>query len=132
MLISMDKKYRTKEGNPVRILCVDRINSTYPVTALVLENKNEYFRAYTEDGKHNVSRENHYLNLVEVNEYDDFKIDEPVMMRMKNGANWHRRHFAGVDNGKPKAWSNECTSWTSNISCVWDRCRRPTKEELNS
>jgi hypothetical protein len=33
--ISMDKKYRTQDGRPVRVLCVDADNSTHPVVVLI-------------------------------------------------------------------------------------------------
>ena len=81
----------------------------------------------------------HALDLVEVSPYDDFEIDEPVMVRDSDDAAWARRHFAGVSNdGLPMAWPNGMTSFS--ISCIvrswryleWDECRRPTEEELNN
>jgi hypothetical protein len=33
--ISMDKKYRTQDGRPVRVLCVDADKSTHPVVVLI-------------------------------------------------------------------------------------------------
>ena len=131
MLISMDKKYRTKEGDNVRIVCVD-VNNNYPILGLLMDSNGfEITQTYDPNGQY-YSGISGVKDLVEVNEYEDFKIDEPVMMRMKNGVKWHERHFAGVDNGKPMAWANGETSWSSHTTCAWDRCRRPTKEELNS
>jgi len=66
--------------------------------------------------------------------YDDFKIDEPVMVSLDNKA-WYRRHFAGVSaDGRPQTWSDGRTSFTvAPGHCgvtTWDECRRPTPEEL--
>ena len=111
-----------------------RSSATYPVIVLVLENTHEYFRTYTKYGKHNIHEENHYLDLIEINEYDDFEIDEPVMVRNSTNTGWNRRYFAGIDeNNEPTTYRNGETKWTNLESYVaWNYCRRPTKEELNS
>ena len=38
MTISMDKKYKTRDGRPVRLLCVDGNDPTYPVVGFVGDN----------------------------------------------------------------------------------------------
>lgn len=45
-MIDMNKKYRTRDGRAVRVLCVDREHSEYPVVALV----NNSVVTYTKDG----------------------------------------------------------------------------------
>ena len=65
--------------------------------------------------------------------YEDFKIDEPVMVRDEDSEIWNRRYFAGVsDCGKPMTYPHGITWWTSNfcVTNVWNQCMKPTKEEL--
>lgn len=51
-MISMDKKYRTRSGLPVRVLCVDRVVGDYPVVALVTEKDQEGLYSYTITGRY--------------------------------------------------------------------------------
>lgn len=130
--ISMDKKYRTRDGLPVRILCLDMKDPDYPVVGLA-ESPNGYelMCCFTPEGRFSICDSEHDRDLIEVSPYEDFKIDEPVMVRDGNG--WERRHFAGVhSNGKPMTWIDGYTSFTSGNSraCAWHECRRPTPEEL--
>lgn len=65
-LIRMDKQYHTRSGLPVRVLCIDKLNTPYPVVALVTEYGKEALIGYTALGNstlgtNNVSRAvNHY------------------------------------------------------------------------
>lgn len=63
---------------------------------------------------------------------NDFKIDEPVRVRMKGDATWTRRHFAGWNSkGEPLTFYGGSTSWSAEGNTSrWDECRRPTEEEL--
>lgn len=49
-MISMDKRYRTRDGRPVRVLCVDR-DADKPVCALV-KNKGEDLQCYGAQGEY--------------------------------------------------------------------------------
>ena len=61
---------------------------------------------------------------------DDFKVDDPVMVRAVGG-NWYKRHFAGTSpTGKLMCFNNGGTSWTTSVKVFWNECRRPTEEEL--
>lgn len=126
MKIEMTKTYKTKSGLPVRILCVDRLNTLYPVVALVSDTVIEFRSDGVSD------RWVEKLDLVEVSPYDDFKIDEPVMVRGANDMDWRRMYFAGIDkDGYAAVWDCGATSWTARggrHSCF--ECRRPTEEEL--
>lgn len=132
--ISMDKKYKTRDGRPVRILCVDRKDREYPVVALVQEREDyESVQSFTGKGNFMIHYDGDNYDLIEVLPYEDFKIDEPVMVRAGVDGHWYRRHFAGVDTyGSPMAWDCGVTSFTSGNSraCAWHECRRPTPEEL--
>ncbi len=61
--ISMDKKYRTRGGLPVEILCTTRNNSTYPVVVLI---DNIFVEVFTEDGKYSDSSTESSSDLIEI------------------------------------------------------------------
>ena len=64
--------------------------------------------------------------------WEDFKIDEPVMVRNYD-YDWVKAYFAGVDeNGEPTAYDDGMTSWTAGgCKTYWHQCRKPTPEELS-
>lgn len=137
--ISMDKKYTTRDGRPVRILAVDFDDCPYTVVAAVTgtyENgtTGEILYTYLPTGEINLNKEESPLDLVEAMPFADFKLDEPVMVRMAGDADWTSRHFACANTFGTKAmcWCDGGTSWTAVNSAVWDECRRPTAEELAS
>ena len=124
MNISMDKKY-TLNGKPYFILTTKKPGK-YPVVG------------YDEDGEAMLfnldgSNSSFYAKnqLLEVSPYDDFVIDEKVMVRDSNLAGWERAYFAGSGDGTALTWSYGATKWSSDDdrSC-WNQCRRPTAEEL--
>lgn len=125
-MITMDKKYKYRNGQPARVLCVDR--GTYcPVVSV---SERGAINAHFADG-HYGSGGDHNLDLIEVSPWEDFKIDEPVMVRNTIGKNWIRRYFAGVKHGTPTTFEGGKTSWPSaGLTSHWDECRRPTEEEL--
>jgi hypothetical protein len=126
-MISMDKKYKYRNGEPARVLCVDRANSTVPVVALT---KDGVITLHTDTGRYLIELESG-LDLIEVNPWDDFKIDEPVLVRDSDDTDWMRACFAGVDSkGNPTSWFNGKNSWTTSSIIIWRQCRRPTPEEL--
>lgn len=129
MKIEMGKKYKLADGTPVRrVLAVDMIDTLYPVLVELEAGGVLYFSAL---GK--APCQLNQPDLVEVSEWEDFKIDEPVMVRNYEQKNWSRRHFAEVSpEGKPYTWLDGKTSFTATAksSLSWNYCRRPTKEEL--
>lgn len=129
--ISMDKKYRTRSGIVIRrILCTDRVGSVYPV---VSETEGGTILFSTEHGHEVSSGDTSPYDLIEVSPYEDFKIDDPVMVS-NNGTIWDKMHFAGVNSeGKPTAFRHGVTSWSSlhlSVPVSWKHCRKPTAEEL--
>ena len=50
MKIEMDKKYKTREGNNVRILCTDRNHHQYPVMGLIEQKDGDYVVCWTAYG----------------------------------------------------------------------------------
>jgi len=67
-----------------------------------------------------------------VEDYRDYQIDEPVMVRDCDTNDWIPRYFAGLnDGGFPTAWDSGATKWSAyGERSAWLQCRRPTPEEL--
>lgn len=122
-MIDMGKKYRTRDGRAVRVLCVDANNIVYPVVALIVgENKNDVVVRYTSDGTNYPPGEAGPLNLIEVNPYDHIPIDAPVWVRDSAAGRWRPRHFAGVSiDGTPMTWQNGGTSHTERYKKSWNQ-----------
>ena len=58
--------------------------------------------------------------IEEISPYADWPIDAKIWV-WDTGSEKMKRHFAGVsNNGKPKAWNDGYTSWTTNTWSSWD------------
>lgn len=136
MKIDMNKKYRTRSGNEVRVLCVDRQSyDGFPVVYLRKSCDVEFTEVCSENGKYYYDETPSGLDLIEVSPYEDFEINDIVMVRNEDIYMWKRRHFAGVDeDGRALCFHNGASSWTSDsISTnAWNQCRRPTLEEIKA
>ena len=134
--VEIGKKYRTRNGRAVRVLCTDAKDSTCPVIALVTEGEVERVKHLTESGHYSDGGlPEHAYDLIEASPWDDFKVDEPVMVREYSSAEWARRYFAGVLDGRAATWANGVTSWsnqTERRTTLWSQCRRPTEEEMQT
>lgn len=125
MKIEMNKKYKTRSGIDVRIICVDK-GGKYPVVGIVGEN----IRTFTETG---VSSLYDDLDLVEISPFADFKDGDPVMVRNIDSDMWLRRYFSHVhllDNHIVYTYIAGATKWSGTCVNDWAQCRRPTAEEL--
>jgi hypothetical protein len=131
MTIEMGKKYRTRDGQDVRILCVDAPGSR-PVISLVDNN----LCRWTEDGHFWIGRNNHHMDLIEVTPYSDIAIDAPGWARDadKNSQDhkWQPVHFARVgENGKPLCFAYGGTSHsTLGKTFEWDEFTTKKPEGL--
>ena len=90
-MISMDKKYKTRDNQKVRILATDIDNEVYPVAAeisgCIYEFTNEgYFYPYRGINK---------LDLIEVSPYEDLKIDDKVIAKFASQVQ-RKAYFAGL------------------------------------
>lgn len=126
--IKMHKKYKTRDGRPVRILCVDRKSASgkYPIAAMVtFDNSNEVCSYYSIYGSYYDDSED-TLDLIEVQPWDGFKIDDPVLVS-DDGLNWEKGYFAGLDEeGNPLTFPYGGTSWSSDgCEFVWEYCKKP-------
>lgn len=127
MQVSMDKKYMTKSGLPVRILCIDGKIAVYSVVALVSDAMTmERVVIYTQQGHHCEGVESEW-DLVEVSPYDNFQMDDKVLVRGNDSDIWFPRHFSHVDEyGYPWAFQNGATSWSNEgIPPIrWNQCKK--------
>jgi len=121
--IEMGKKYKTRSGLSVRVLCIDRNDPQYPVIALCTQCASEMIIECTEEGKYYHCGGDSSLDLFEVGPYDHIKVDDLVVVRGSSGNPLELRYFAGVDqDGRPKAWVNGATSATAERAFPWKYC----------
>ena len=129
--IDMNKKYRTRCGYPVRVLCTDMKSGKYTVVALVYTMLGETPICFTEFGFEVYNQEGNY-DLIEVSPWEDFKKDDKVMVS-EDGEKWFRRYFAYEKDGVVYTYRDGTTSWTVDAEeyvATWNYCRKPTKEEM--
>lgn len=112
-MIDITKKYRTRDGKSVRILCTDMANTDYPVVGVVkYADGKEEVETFTNEGTHYLRVNESDYDLFEVTPYDDVKIDDPVFYRCNpHSQTWLRGYFAGLNGGRPTVWVNQQTSW---------------------
>jgi hypothetical protein len=130
-LISMNKKYKTRDGRSARIICTDMKGCGYSVAALVQSEDCEQMESYTAEGlfwSHNKESKD---DLIEVSQYEDWKVDDLIMVRDSDRDKWVTRYFAKVQDGIVYSWSNGYTSYTADGSqTFWLEARKPATEEL--
>lgn len=63
MKINMQDKYETRDGKPVRVLCVDYKNDR-PVLACIKTNNREYVCEFNDEGKYYLENDEHSNDLV--------------------------------------------------------------------
>jgi hypothetical protein len=117
------KNYRTRNGQKVFFLSL-KGRAPYPMVGYVEDSstiqqwgENGYHRDYTD------------LDLIEIDIYEDFKIDDPVVGWDVKGHFQQRGHFAGVGkDGRPMTWKEGRTSWTAlnreDLKVSWLNCEK--------
>lgn len=122
--ISMDKKYRTRDYRDVEIIAV-RVGIEYGVIGIVKGDK--CYKTWTHYGKTWCNDDKCNLDLIEVNPYADFKVDDKVIVWDDSVGIKYRAYFAGVnEQGLPLTWDEGQTSWTTkgnyNYTTAYDNC----------
>ena len=109
--IDMNKRYKTRDGEDVRILCTDLDDIAYPVVAVTGKNNLE---TYTEYGKWHEDSVSNDDDLIEVSPYAHINIDDKVVVWLAPTDTFrHRGHYAGTDKqGKPMIFALGGTSFT--------------------
>ena len=132
-----EPQYRTITGLKARIIATDINSRQFPIAVAVTEaNGAEVVFGYTAEFNIYADGASSLKDLVLVTEWDDFKVDDPVMVRDSEGS-WKKSYFKKVnEDGKPCTFYSGHTRWSSSTpggytgTRSWDECRKPTEEEL--
>lgn len=116
MIIDLNKTYKTRDGNLVRLYCLDG-GGMYPVQGAVKLQDKWVMESWTLEGFYSDSDEEHCLDLIIVGSWDNLQVDDKVIVKVKKTGETYNCHFAGVsDEGVPKLYFGQKTSWTTNIT----------------
>jgi|APSaa5957512493_1039668.scaffolds.fasta_scaffold01901_1 hypothetical protein len=120
------KKYKTRNGLPARIICDDANNEDYPVVALITTGRGaEEVQVFTAGLRFHTHKGTSELDLIEVTEWDDFEIDDKVLVKDHYSDDWSKRYFAGVIDKKPTIFDNGSTQYSNRFAPVaWKYCHR--------
>ncbi len=102
--ITMDKKYTTRDGRPVRVLCVDAKDEVYPVIALIDRDGTEGCFSFTSSGQWDTDEEGDELDLIE---------EKP---RIKRWLNVYPDHFGRVCHKTRKG--ADMVAGATRIACI--------------
>ena len=131
-MIELGKKYKTRSGLPVRVLCNDFKNNAYTVIAAVYDQETgcESSISVSSTGSY-IEDEESPLDLIEVTPYDDFKEDDLCVV-WKEKRDKYFRYFSHVENGAAYTFILGGTSYTSEDTAAWPNCRKATEEEIRT
>ena len=131
-MIEMGKKYKTRSGLPVRILCNDFKNGTYTVIAVVYDQETgcESSISVSSTGSY-IEDEENPLDLIEVTPYDDFKEDDLCVV-WENTESKEFRYFSHEKNNLAWCFGSGGTSYTRTATTSWPNCRKATEEEIKT
>lgn len=123
MNISMNKKYKVN-GLALTVLTVTKPGE-FPIVGYTPEG---FLYCFDTAG---TSAYGGY-SLIEASPYEDFVINEPVMVRDSHDKHWCKGHFTGINEDSGWASVSSYSSWMRGnaTSVSWPHCRRPTAEEL--
>lgn len=130
-MIEMGKKYKTRDGLPVRILCTNLQSNGYPVVAAIMQDNEEGIASYTETGKF-IENKEYGLDLIEVTPYDDFKEDDLCVVWNTKEEKLFRYFHKVNKSGKASCFNFGKTSFTTDVVTSWDFCRKATEEEIKT
>lgn len=128
-MIDMNKKYKTRSGLPVRVLCIDAKNTAFPVVTLIAEKNSERVETYTSTGNAFIDYKESTYDLIEVSPYEDFKVDDLCVVTSSTGTK-RFRYFAEQRNNIAYCFDMGRTSITGNEKNFWEQCRKATPEEI--
>ena len=129
----MDKKYKTRSGLPVRILCNDLKYEGYTVIAAVYNPEAGYesTMSVTNTGSY-IEGEENPLDLIEVTPYDDFKEDDLCVVWNGKDKKVFRYFHKINSRGKAVCFCFGQTSFHTSDVTPWEFCRKPTEEEIKT
>lgn len=132
-MIEMGKKYKTRSGLPVRILCNDFKGDTYKVIAAAYNQETgcESIISVSSIGSYIVDEENP-LDLIEVTPYEDFKEDDLCVVWNGKDKKVFRYFHKINSRGKAVCFCFGQTSFHTSDVTPWEFCRKPTEEEIKT
>lgn len=124
-MIELNKKYRTRSGQQVRLYATDA-GEIFPVHgAISTDGENWFSRSWTKEGRLYADETENSGDLFEAGPFDHIKIDDKVLVWF-GGDEYHKfkRYFAGVsEDGRPMTFVDGATSWSSGgLTIEWDNC----------
>lgn len=129
--ISMDKKYRTRDGREVRLYAVNG-GGNYPVHGAIDGGGDAWhLEAWAIDGKqHDDAPGPQSGDLIEINPYDHLRKGDRVLVSI-DGGSIVRRYFSHVgEDGRPHAFINGATEWSSSGNTwPWNYCEAWTGDD---
>lgn len=117
----MNKKYRTRDGREVRVLCVDRNDEDYPVVALINRISGETPEAYTGDGFYHRSKKERGEDLIELSPYYYIKKGDVVLAWDSLPSQKRILFFIGYDDGKVIS-TNSANLEDKDFYSYWKNC----------
>ena len=134
-MIEMDKKYKTRSGLPVRILCNDYKSDRYTVIAAVYDRETgcESVISVSSTGSY-IEGEGSPLDLIEATPYDDFKEDDLCVIWSDDKYIKEFRYFAYAKGNRAYFFADGKTSFTATPpqKVCWPNCRKATEEEIKT
>lgn len=104
-------EYVTRSGHKA-VVTVTGLRGVYAVHGYIVREESDSPERWTDEGRFYSSTETPEDLVGRWNPYTNVAIDTPVWVRDEGDVEWAPRHFAGVRDGKPLAWSNGLTSHT--------------------
>lgn len=105
-------EYVTRNGRKA-VVTTTGLRGIYPVHGYIVREESDSSEQWTDEGRFYSDQLPSNRDLVgRWNPYTGVAIDTPVWVRDEGDVEWAPRHFAGVRDGKPLAWSNGLTSHT--------------------
>lgn len=114
-MISLDKKYKTRSGTTVVIHAIYPHNRDQQVQGAIVYTDGFQMNSWSLEGRFHEGNniDTSGLDLIEVSPYEDWKIDDKVLV-WDNKLFIFNRHFAGVDkSGDIIVYPEGRTSWTT-------------------
>ncbi len=120
MIIDLNKTYKTRDGRPVRIYCVDG-GGNYPVHGAYEQNDRWFMETWTSKGFYSDSNGEHRLDLIGAGPWDNLQVDDKVILKIKDTESFNKYHFAGLnEKGFPTFYVGGRTSWTAHSTFAID------------
>ncbi len=120
------KNKKLRGGFPFKIYATD-CGGDFPIHGAIFDGGVWRIATWTNDLKAYRDSVDSDLDIIDVNnKYEDFKIDDKVIV-WNHDSNTYKRYFAGINSdGKPLAFMHGSTSWSNADSTYieWDYCER--------